>query len=60
MGLKTDLTRLRGWADGGERLVEAVPGGRWETTTLVHAVALDGTRAAMVLDRYHLICENGL
>jgi transposase len=49
-GLKTDLTRLRGWAPGGERLVEAVPGGKWETSTLVQAVALDGTRAAMVLD----------
>jgi transposase len=49
-GLKTNLTRLRGWAFGGERLVEPVPAGRWETSTLVHAVALDGTRAAMVLD----------
>ena len=49
-GLKTDLTRLRGWAQGGERLVEAIPGGKWQTNTLVHAVALDGTRAAMVLD----------
>jgi transposase len=49
-GLKTDLTRLRGWAEGGERLVEATPGGHWQTNTLVHAVALDGTRAAMVLD----------
>ena len=49
-GLKTDLTRLRGWAPGGDRLVEAVPGGKWETSTLVQAVALDGTRAAMVLN----------
>lgn len=49
-GLKTDLTRLYGWAEGGNRLVEAVPGGKWETCTLVQAVALDGTRAAMVLD----------
>lgn len=49
-GVKTDLTRLRGWADSSERLVEAIPGGDWETSTLVHAVALDGTRAAMVLD----------
>jgi transposase len=48
--LKTDLTRLRGWAEGGARLVEAVPGGKWHTNTLVHAVALDGCRAAMVLD----------
>ena len=49
-GLKTNLTRLRGWAPGGERLIEAIPGGKWQTNTLVHAVALDGTRAAMVLD----------
>lgn len=48
--VKTNLTRLRGWAEKGERLVEAIPGGRWNTNTLVHAVALDGTRAAMVLD----------
>jgi transposase len=49
-GLKTNFTRLRGWAFGGERLVEPVPAGRWVTSTLVHAIALDGTRAAMVLD----------
>ena len=48
--VKTNLTRLRGWADSSERLVEAIPGGHWETSTLVHAIALDGTRAAMVLD----------
>ena len=48
--LKTNLTRLRGWADGGQRLVEAIPSGKWQTNTLVHAIALDGTRAAMVLD----------
>lgn len=48
--LKTDLTRIRGWAEGGQRLVESVPAGKWHTNTLVQAVALDGTRAAMVLD----------
>jgi transposase len=48
--LKTDLMRLRGWAEGGQRLVEAVPGGRWETNTLIHAISLQGTQAAMVLD----------
>lgn len=48
--LRTDLTRLRGWAAGGSRLVEAVPAGKWNTNTLVQAVALDGTRAAMLLD----------
>ena len=49
-GFKTDMHRLRGWTDKGLRLVEAVLGGRWETNTLVHAVSVDGTRAAMVLD----------
>lgn len=49
-GVKTDLSRRRGWAESGARLVEAVPGGHWQTSTLVQAVALDGTRAAMVLD----------
>lgn len=49
-GLKTNLTRLRGWILGGERLVEAVPAGHWETSTLVQAIDLNGTRAAMVLD----------
>jgi len=37
-GAKTDLTRIRGWAESGERLVEAVPGRTWETATVVHAV----------------------
>ena len=50
MGLQTDLTRLRGWARGGQRLIEAVPGGKWHTSTLVQAIGLDGIRAAMVLD----------
>lgn len=49
-GVKTDLSRLRGWAESGARLVEAIPGGHWGTSTLVHAISLDGTRAAMVLD----------
>jgi len=49
-GLKTDMARLRGWAAGGERLVDSVPGGHWQTYTLVHAVGFEGTRAAMVLD----------
>ena len=44
------MNRIRGWAEAGQRLVDSVVGGRWETRTLVHAIALDGTRAAMVLD----------
>ena len=44
------MNRTRGWAETGQRLVDPVVGGRWETRTLVHAISLDGTRAAMVLD----------
>lgn len=49
-GLKTDMNRLRGWAETGCRLVDRAVAGHWETNTLVHAIALDGTRAAMILD----------
>ena len=31
-------------------MVEAIPGGKWHVSTLVQAIALDGTRAAMILD----------
>lgn len=44
------MNRIRGWATTGHRLVDRVVAGHWETNTLVHAIALDGTRAAMVLD----------
>lgn len=44
------MTRIRGWAERGLRVVEKVLGGRWQTSTLIQAVSLDGTRAAMVLD----------
>lgn len=49
-GLKTDMNRVRGWAEAGCRLVDRAVGGHWETNTLVHAIAIDGTRAAMILD----------
>lgn len=48
--LKTDLARLRGWAEGGQRVLDTTPGGRWHTNTLIQAISLAGTRAAMVLD----------
>jgi transposase len=44
------MNRVRGWAEIGHRLVDRVVAGHWETNTLVHAIALDGTRAAMILD----------
>jgi len=47
---KTNMTRARGRAPVGERLVAAVPHGRWRTTTLVAALGHAGVRCAMTLD----------
>jgi transposase len=44
------MTRLRGRARRGQRLVEAVPHGHWKTTTLVAALDSRGVRCSMVLD----------
>ena len=47
---KTNMTRLRGRAPRGERLVEKVPAGHWKTTTLVAALGLKGVRCSTVVD----------
>jgi transposase len=39
------MTRLRGRAPRGQRLVAACPHGHWQTTTMIGAVRLDGTCA---------------
>ena len=35
---KTNMTRLRGWAPKGERLVDKVPQGKWKTATFLAAL----------------------
>ena len=47
---KTNMTRLRGRAPVGERLVAAVPHGHWKTTTLIAALDHRGMRCSMTLD----------
>ena len=47
---KTNMTRTRGRAPVGERLVAAVPHGHWKTTTLVAALGHAGMRCSMTLD----------
>jgi transposase len=47
---KTNMTRLRGRAPGGERLVAKVPHGHWHTTTLVVALDCRGVRCSATLD----------
>ena len=43
------MTRLRGRAPRGQRLVMGCPHGRWTTTTMVSSVRLDGTSACMTI-----------
>ena len=38
---KTNMTRSRGWAQRGKRLVDKVPHGRWKTTTFLAALRHD-------------------
>lgn len=47
---KTNLTRSRGRALRGQRLLADVPHGHWKTTTFVAALRCDGLTAPMVLD----------
>ena len=47
---KTNMTRARGRAPVGARLVAAVPHGHWRTTTLVAALGHAGVRCSMTLD----------
>jgi len=44
------MTRLRGRAPRGQRVIEAVPHGHWKTTTLIAALGFHGMRCALVLD----------
>lgn len=47
---KTNMTRLRGRAPVGQRLVAKVPHGHWKTTTLLAALGIEGMRCSMVVD----------
>ena len=49
-GAKTNMTRLRGRAKGGQRLVDSTPHGHWYTTTMISSIRLDGSTACMAID----------
>ena len=49
-GSRTDLTRLYGRAQPGERVVEAVPAGHYKQLTMVGSLKLDGQAACMTLE----------
>lgn len=44
------MTRLRGRAPRGERLVCHAPHGHWRTTTMISSVRSDGTSACMTIE----------
>jgi len=47
---KTNMTRLRGWAPRGHKLVAKVPHGKWRTLTFLAALRHDRIDAPAVLD----------
>ena len=47
---KTNMTRLRGRAVRGQRLIEKVPHGHWKTTTLIAGLDHRGMRCATTVD----------
>jgi transposase len=44
------MTRLRGRAPRGQRLVDKTPHGHWKTTTLIAALGITGMRCSTVVD----------
>jgi transposase len=44
------MTRLRGRAPRGERLIDKTPHGHWKTTTLIGALGIGGIRCSAVID----------
>jgi transposase len=47
---KTNMTRLRGWAPRGNRLLGKVPHGHWRTMTFLAALRCDRIDAPCVID----------
>ncbi|TVQ64296.1 MAG: IS630 family transposase [Phycisphaerales bacterium] len=47
---KTNMTRLRGRAKRGERLIDKTPHGHWKTSTLIAALGIEGVRCSTVVD----------
>jgi len=49
-GVKTNMTRLWGWARRGQRLVEPVPHGHWNSTTLLGSLRWDGSTTCLMME----------
>lgn len=46
----TNMTRLRGRCEKGERLVASIPHGHWKVLTMIGAMTVRGVRAAVTVD----------
>ena len=44
------MTRLRGRAPRGQRLLASCPHGHWRTTTMISSIRLDGSTACMTVE----------
>lgn len=44
------MTRRRGRAPRGERVIDRTPHGHWKTTTLIAALGIEGVRCSTVVD----------
>jgi transposase len=47
---KTNLTRLRGRSERGQRVHGAAPHGHWNSTTVIGAMRVDGSTACMAIE----------
>lgn len=47
---KTNMARLRGRAPIGQRVIDHIPHGHWNTTTLIAALGIDGIRCSTTVD----------
>lgn len=44
------MTRLYGRIEGGQRLVDSIPGAQWKMTSIVSSMRFDGSTTAMTID----------
>ena len=49
-GANTKMTRLRGRALGGQRLVDRIPHGNYQTSTLISGIRLEGPCAPWLFE----------
>jgi transposase len=49
-GAKTNMTRLRGRAQRGQRVHASSPSGHWQTTTMISSIRVDGSTTCMAIE----------